>query len=152
MAQIRRASKVNPIRAKNVRSILWKQLANVGAMSSRFRFPLISLVLGLCVFAEGSCGTMKKLHLLPQQTSKPESKAPAPTPRRVGTVTLVNDADQFVLIDTATAPAPEAGTALKTFTGEVESGVVTVGSVSRRPFVVADIVSGAPRKGDAVFE
>jgi hypothetical protein len=65
---------------------------------------------------------------------------------------LVNEADQFVLIDTATAPAPEAGTALKTFTGEVESGVVTVGSVSRRPFVVADIVSGAPRKGDAVFE
>ena len=95
---------------------------------------------------------MKKLRLLPQQTSEPDAKAPVPTPRRVGTVTLVNETDQFVLIDTATAHEPAAGTALKTFTGEVESGVVTVGSVARRPFVVADIVSGAPRKGDAVFE
>jgi hypothetical protein len=114
-------------------------------MSSRFRFSLISLLLGACLFAEASCATMKKLHLLPQHPSKAESKAPAPTPRRVGTVTLVNDTDHFVLIDTATAPAPAAGTALKTFTGEVESGVVTVGPVSRRPFVVADIVSGTPR-------
>jgi len=121
-------------------------------MFSRFRFPLIRLLLGAGLFAAASCATMKKLHLLPQHTSKAESKAPAPMPRRVGTVTLVNDADQFVLIDTAMAPAPAAGTALKTFTGEVESGVVTVGSVSRRPLVVADIVSGTPRKGDAVFE
>jgi hypothetical protein len=121
-------------------------------MHSHLRNFAIRLLLAAGLWTGAGCATMKKLHFLPQQTSKPEEKAPAPTPRRVGTVTLVNEADHFVLIDTATAPAPETGTALKTFTGDVESGVVTVGSVARRPFVVADIVSGAPRKGDAVFE
>ena len=104
------------------------------------------MLVGGCFLAGGGCASLKE----PQHKPKDEEKPPAP--RRVGMVTLVNEADQFVLIDTATASAPAAGTALKTFTGEVESGVVTVGSVSRRPFVIADIVSGAPRKGDAVFE
>ena len=121
-------------------------------MRPHLRSVTTSLLLGTFLLAGAGCATMKKLRLLPQQTTEPQTKAPAPTPRRVGTVTLVNEADQFVLIDTATAHEPAAGTALKTFTGEMESGVVTVGSVSRRPFVVADIVSGAPHKGDAVFE
>jgi hypothetical protein len=30
--------------------------------------------------------------------------------------------------------------------------VLTVGSVRRPPFVVADIVKGAPQKGDDVFQ
>jgi hypothetical protein len=112
--------------------------------SSRF----VVVVLSAYLFSAAGCANVQKL--LPHHKPKTEHKAP--TPRRVGTITLVNEADQFVLIDTGTAAAPAAGTALKTFTGETESGVVTVGSVSRRPFVVADIVSGAPRKGDAVFE
>jgi len=120
-------------------------------MAPYSRFVLISFVLGASTIGDAGCATIKKLHL-PRHTHKGDENTPAQAPRRVGTVTLVNDADHFVLIDTATAAAPAAGTALKTFTGDAESGVVTVGSVSRRPFVVADIVSGAPRKGDAVFE
>ena len=121
-------------------------------MRFHLRSFTIRLLLGAGICLGAGCATMKKMHLLPQQTTELQTKVPAPAPRRVGTVMLVNEADQFVLIDTATAHEPAAGTALKTFTGEVESGVVTVGSVARRPFVVADIVSGTPRKGDAVFE
>ena len=73
-------------------------------------------------------------------------------PRRIGTITLVNDEEHFVLIDTDMAAPPSAGTALKSFTGESASGVVAVGNVNRRPFVVADIVQGAPKKGDLVFQ
>ena len=124
--------------------------ASLAAMSSRLRFSAIVLFAGAGLVT--GCTTVKKLHLFPQRKSTTEAKAPTTTPRQVGTITLVNETDHFVLIDTATAPAPVAGTALKTFTGNVESGVVTVGLVSRRPFVVADIVSGAPQKGDTVFE
>ncbi len=73
-------------------------------------------------------------------------------PQRVGTVTLVNEQEHFVLIDTGIAGVPAPGTALKCLTDDAESGVVTVGKVTRRPFVVADIVRGEPKKGDGVFQ
>jgi hypothetical protein len=119
-------------------------------MFSVQRYSIAHLLVGACLLGGTGCATMKKLHLFPQRKADAVTKAPAP--RQVGIITLVNETDHFVLIDTATAPPPAAGTALKTFTGTVESGVVTVGAVSHRPFVVADIVSGAPQKGDTVFE
>lgn len=73
-------------------------------------------------------------------------------PQRIGLITLVNKAENFVLIDTGLSAVPAVGTALKSFTGDSASGVVTVGNVNRRPFVVADIVQGNPAKGDAVFQ
>ena len=73
-------------------------------------------------------------------------------PQRVGTITLVNEAARFVLIDTGMGAVPAIGTALKSFSGDAPSGVVAVGDVTRRPFVVADIVQGAPKKGDGVFQ
>lgn len=79
--------------------------------------------------------------------------APAiPLPRMMGTITLVNEESRFVLIDGGTLPTLAEGTALKSFTGEVESGVLSVGPMRRRPFVIADIVKGAPQKGDRVFQ
>ena len=105
------------------------------------------LVVALVATAPG-CATFKKMHLLPQR----KVKAVAVEPRRVGTITLVNEDERFVLIDTGMAAAPTVGTALKSFTGETASGVVAVGNVNRRPFVVADIVQGVPKKGDAVFQ
>jgi hypothetical protein len=73
-------------------------------------------------------------------------------PRFVGTITLVNEEDRFVLIDNGNSPVPPTGAALKSFAGEVESGVLSVGSVRRAPFVIADIVKGAPHKGDTVYQ
>ena len=74
------------------------------------------------------------------------------TPRLVGTIALVNVDQGFVLIDNGSQFAPATGAALKSFSGKAESGVLTVGSVRRRPFVIADIVKGAPQKGDSVYQ
>ena len=108
------------------------------------------LVVALTATAPG-CAALKKVHLLPRRKSK-IAAAQAEAPRRIGAITLVNEDERFVLIDTGMAAAPAVGTALKSFTGETASGVVAVGNVNRRPFVVADIVQGAPKKGDAVFQ
>ena len=108
------------------------------------------LVAALIASAPG-CASFKKVHLLPRRKSK-VAAAQAEAPRRIGTITLVNENDRFVLIDTGMAAAPALGTALKSFTGETASGVVAVGNVNRRPFVVADIVQGAPKKGDTVYQ
>ena len=74
-----------------------------------------------------------------------------PEPVRVGTITLVNEDDRFAVVDVGSAGVPPAGTALKVFGDGVETAVLAVGDVRRRPFIVGDIVSGMPRKGDAVF-
>ncbi len=108
------------------------------------------LVVALIATAPG-CATFQKVHLLPRRKAK-GAVAQVEAPRRVGTITLVNEDERFVLIDTGMATTPAAGAALKSFTGETASGVVAVGNVNRRPFVVADIVQGAPKKGDAVFQ
>ena len=81
-----------------------------------------------------------------------KEKNETPQPQLVGTITLVNEEGKFALIDGGYLPTPTAGTALKSFTGETESGLLTVGAVRRRPFVIADIVKGAPQKGDRVFQ
>ncbi len=79
-------------------------------------------------------------------------KAVPTEPLLIGTVTLVNEMDHFVLIDTGTGPVPAKGTALKTFRDGVVTGIVSVGDVTRRPFVIADISNGSPQKGDQVFQ
>ena len=102
------------------------------------------MLLAACIAAMPGCSTFKR---------KPKPVVVrAVAPVRVGTITLVNEGAHFVLIDTGMAAAPAVGTALKSFTGESVSGVLAVGNVNRRPFVVADIVQGAPMKGDAVFQ
>ena len=108
------------------------------------------MVLVLIASAPG-CASFQKVHLLPRRKSK-VAAVQAEAPRRIGTITLVNENDRFVLIDTGMSGAPALGTALKSFTGETASGVVAVGNVNRRPFVVADIVQGSPKKGDGVFQ
>ena len=108
--------------------------------------PVVALL-----FVFSSCAIFKKIPLLPYRKSKAAVVTDS-TPRRIGTITLVDDAGRFVLIDTGMAGVPPLGTALKSFSGESASGVVAVGNVNRRPFVVADIVQGVPKKGDGVFQ
>ena len=98
-----------------------------------------------------SCATFERINVLPHRKPRPALAARV-VPQRVGTITLVNEAEHFVLIDTGVAAVPPIGTALKCFTGEASSGVVAVGNVYRRPFVVADIVQGSPKKGDGAFQ
>lgn len=83
-----------------------------------------------------------------------EKEKPAIVPRQpafVGTVALVNLESQFVLIDNGLLPIPPIGLVLKSYTAGVESGELVTSAARRRPFTIADIRRGTPRKGDRVF-
>lgn len=90
-------------------------------------------------------------------TGETPAPAPPPLPREVGAVATVNVDLGFVLIDARNFPVPTAGLALKSFPPGVrpdegsETAVLAVGAERRGPFVVADVVKGAPSKGDRVF-
>ena len=73
-------------------------------------------------------------------------------PKQIGTILLVNAEAGFVLIDAHGWALPEAGMALKCLRDGAGSGVLTVGSERQGTHVIADIVTGTPRKGDQVFQ
>jgi excinuclease UvrABC ATPase subunit len=73
-------------------------------------------------------------------------------PVRVGTIAAVNEDLRFVLVDVGSLYTPAAGTALKTFSNDTETGIIAVTSERKRPFIVADIVKGDPKVGDEVEE
>jgi hypothetical protein len=105
-------------------------------------WSLVICAICLCLCAGAACASRKP---------KPQGP-PQPTHRLVGTIVMVNEEQKFVLIDTDTAEASEDGTALKSFSNGAETGVLTVSPEHRPPFMIADIVSGTPQKGDQVFE
>jgi hypothetical protein len=73
-------------------------------------------------------------------------------PVQVGTILMVNAEGGFVVIESGVWKPPESRTALKCFRDGVETGVLAVGEERRRDHVIADIVTGTPRKGDQVFK
>ena len=77
----------------------------------------------------------------------------APTgPQRVGTIALVNEDLSYVLVDVGSLYSPQAGTALKSFSGGAETAILAVDPEKQRPFIVADIIRGNPKVGDEVRE
>jgi len=72
-------------------------------------------------------------------------------PIQVGTILMVNAEGGFVVIESGAWTPPESGTALKCLRDGAETGVLAVGEERRRGHVIADIVTGEPRKGDRVF-
>ena len=68
----------------------------------------------------------------------------------LGKILLVNPEMGFVLVDIGTAPAPQNGAPLRAYAGGAVSGELVVSSYQRRPFLIGDIVSGAPKVGDSV--
>jgi hypothetical protein len=94
------------------------------------------------------CATAKKAAAPPPASSA----AATPGPQRVGTIALVNEELNFVLVDVGSLYAPRAGTALKSFSGTEETAILAVDPEKRRPFIVADIIRGAPKVGDEVKE
>lgn len=110
---------------------------------------LLMVILGV---TQVSCSTFRRRW---KRKQGPEAEAVAKARRplqRVGVVTLVNEADRFVLIDSGALPSPADGARLQSYRGSVASGKLKASEVRRRPFVVADIVEGAPQPGDEVFE
>jgi hypothetical protein len=69
---------------------------------------------------------------------------------RLGKILVVKDKLEFVLIDIGTAPAPAAGAILLAYTEANPSAELAVSSFQKRPYLIADIVSGVPRAGDTV--
>jgi hypothetical protein len=68
----------------------------------------------------------------------------------LGRIALVNNAQEFVLVEIGTAPVPESGTPLRSYSNAEPSAELVVSSQHRRPFMIADIISGMPRVGDSV--
>lgn len=116
-------------------------LLPVNRLSRHHLLPLLSCVIAL---AFGGCA------LWPRSKPKPAS-SPQP-PRMVGTIVLINEAMGFALIDAGMSFAGTSEQALKSFSGDKETGVLTISEERRRPFLIADIVKGAPKKGDQVFQ
>ncbi len=69
---------------------------------------------------------------------------------RLGRVILVNRSLDFVLIDAGTSPAPEPGTRLRAYADEEPSAELAVSVHQQRPYLIADIISGAPRVNNMV--
>ena len=74
-------------------------------------------------------------------------------PKPVGTILLVNAEGGFVLIDAHPAGGCQnAGTALKCIRDGADSGILAVSGERQGSHVIADIVTGTPKKGDQVFQ
>jgi hypothetical protein len=112
-------------------------------------FLRIALLFAIAVVFP-SCSVLKKLRKKEPAAPRAERVRPE-APQRMGKIVLVNAEDRFVLIDAAEGGIPNSGTALKVFRDSTEVAVLTMGSVQRRPFFVADIASGEPAAGDVVF-
>jgi len=84
----------------------------------------------------------------------PQSKTAQPFTPRLGLVSLVNNSSDFVLIDIGTAPAPAQGTRLQAYSprGGAAAAELSVSNYQRRPFLIADIISGDPKVGDSVVQ
>jgi hypothetical protein len=109
------------------------------------QFRGLAALCGIVILS--GCASMKHKHAPP-----PPAASVAPGPQRVGTIAMVNEELNFVLVDVGSLYAPAAGTALKSFSGAEETGILAVDPEKRRPFIVADIIKGAPKVGDEVRE
>ena len=123
-----------------------------GYALSMFRLPfrvLVVVVLGIfgsgCALLHLGRGQRRKL-------SDEELAAARRAPLAVGRISLVNVDDRFALIEGNLAQAPTSGTLLRAYSGNAVSAELRATGVSRRPFLVADLVSGMPGKGDLVVQ
>jgi hypothetical protein len=105
-----------------------------------------ALICALLLCALGSPGCALWHH-----KAKPPKPAP-PSAMAVGTVTLVNEEGKFVLVDNGALPVPPVGGVLKCYPAAASepSAELVATDVRKRPFTIADIREGAPRKGDRV--
>lgn len=85
----------------------------------------------------------------------PGCKAPMPTPGPapaapafVGRVVRVNTQGQFVIVQCERLPSE--GETLKLYRGKEPAGRLRATGPFRLPYVAADVLEGAPERGDAV--
>ncbi|MEI8292764.1 MAG: hypothetical protein WCG66_02115 [bacterium] len=68
-----------------------------------------------------------------------------------GTIRLVNKAENFVLVESATSSAVIPGEKYLSIHNRLETGTVLMTSLKSHPFVIADIVAGNPAMGDRIY-
>ena len=89
---------------------------------------------------------------VPIRFPKEDPSDPKGKRRQIGKILLVNAEAGFVLVEIRGAAPPDPGLALKCFRDGVDSGVLTVSGERHGLHIIADIVTGSPRKGDLVFK
>jgi hypothetical protein len=126
--------------------------ATIAAMITPFSRALLSAVL-CCACA--ACSALKKEEIpkaAPIRFPKANADGTKGQPQQVGAILLVNAEAGFVLINSHGRAMPEAGVALKCMRDGIETGIIAVGKERQGTNVVADVVTGSPRKGDLVFQ
>jgi len=113
------------------------------------RWVVACVVLAIGCAQPGCAGMKKRAEARKKAAAERNRKS---EPRLIGVVKLVNTDGGFVLIDSGTNPAPNSQGNLKCMTGGVETAELRVSEIRRHPFVIADIVKGAPNKGDLVYQ
>src|SRR5688572_27009669 len=71
---------------------------------------------------------------------------------QIGTITIVNPESSFVLIDSGYRMTPAVGDIVESRAPDGSTAQLRVTEIRKSPFVIADIVSGVPGKGDLVFQ
>jgi hypothetical protein len=142
MAALALASKVFPLRRSRLVPLRAGHRRCERIARFLFRFILFAALLSLVPACGGAARKRRK---------SAAAAAFAPQPLLVGTIALVNVEGSFVLIDNGRHPSPPSGAALRSFTAGAPSGELVATEVRKRPFVIADIRSGSPQKGDRVF-
>jgi len=69
----------------------------------------------------------------------------------IGAVVLVNEDEKFVLIDNGSNPSPGMGATVQCRMPDGTSAELRVTEIRKRPFVIADVISGVPQKSAPVY-
>lgn len=89
---------------------------------------------------------------VPLRFPKEDPSDPKGKRRQIGKILLVNAEAGFVLVEIRGVAPPEPGLALKCIRDGADAGVLTVSGERHGMNIIADIVTGTPRKGDQVFQ
>lgn len=117
-------------------------------MSSPFRFLAVLIV---TAFLLPGCALWPFGQGKRRATEEARLRALRHAPQMIGTVTLVNEDGGFALIDNEGKFSPPLGTIVKTQTADEQSGELRLTDIRKRPFIIADIVKGGPKRGDRVI-
>ena len=120
---------------------------------ARYSRPKMHRLLALVIAITASgCSWFRSAPPKPTIIKMPRTQVVEQVPKLVGTVTIVNTDDRFVIVEGNQRAPLNPGTALKCIRDGIETGIIAIGKERRGPNVTADIVKGDPQKGDQVFE
>jgi hypothetical protein len=106
------------------------------------------LILMLLLAVSSGCAVLRKFG---KKKPPATSEAAVATQNFLGTISMVNDAGRFVLVDFGGFAAPTPGAEMQVLRYGMDVATLKAGAEMRRPFAAADIVQGTPQPGDDVW-